>query len=103
MMMKQAYDHLVEFGSEVPSWVTSMRKPAWTVFQENGLPNRRHEDWKYTSLRNLAGMDLKWSHARGLVDGPVVRSFLGDNEWSVVLIDGAFDSSFSTMAWLWFQ
>ena len=100
MMMKQAYDHLVEFGSEVPSWVTSMRKPAWTVFQENGLPNRRHEDWKYTSLRNLAGMDLKWSHARGLVDGPVVRSFLGDNEWSVVLIDGAFDSSFSKLSGL---
>lgn len=43
------FDALVQSRNE-PAWMTALRKKAWDRFLELGLPTRRDERWKYTSL-----------------------------------------------------
>lgn len=42
-------DALIEKQNE-PEWMTALRRKAWDTFIELGLPTRRDERWKYTSL-----------------------------------------------------
>ncbi|MEM1008683.1 MAG: Fe-S cluster assembly protein SufD [Myxococcota bacterium] len=37
-----------------PDWLRALRKTAWQLFSEHGVPNRKHEEWKYTPTRTLA-------------------------------------------------
>lgn len=37
-----------------PAWMTALRRRAWERFLELGLPDRRNERWKYTSLIGFA-------------------------------------------------
>lgn len=41
-----------------PAWMTALRRQAWTRFEELGLPDRRNERWKYTSLLAFARQDF---------------------------------------------
>src|SRR5688500_11746179 len=40
-------------SSRLPEWATQFRTPALARFLETGLPNRRNEEWKYTSLKTI--------------------------------------------------
>jgi len=44
------FEQLIETRNE-PDWLTALRRKAWEFFLENGLPDRKNERWKYTSLR----------------------------------------------------
>lgn len=44
------FDAFIESRVE-PEWLTALRRQAWEQFLETGLPTRRDERWKYTSLR----------------------------------------------------
>ena len=35
-------------------WLRELRHAAWLDFEQNGFPTRRHEDWKYTPVNNMA-------------------------------------------------
>jgi len=46
-----------------PQWLASLRRDAFTRFAALGVPTRRDEEWKYTSLR---GFDAApWAHDPG--------------------------------------
>ena len=47
----------------LPDWLTPARAEAAGRFALQGLPNRRVEDWRYTNLSQLAGLELDWSPA----------------------------------------
>ena len=40
-------------------WLLDRRRAALSEFKENGLPTRKWEDWKYTSLRSLEDTDYR--------------------------------------------
>lgn len=44
------FDAFIEDRVE-PEWMTALRRQAWEKFLETGLPTRKNERWKYTSLR----------------------------------------------------
>ncbi|MGH8372722.1 MAG: Fe-S cluster assembly protein SufD, partial [Gammaproteobacteria bacterium] len=39
--------------TDIPAWLSSVRRAAFTRFAEQGFPAARAEDWKYTSTRPL--------------------------------------------------
>ncbi len=53
-----AYAGLEKLGANDPAWVKELRGDAFRRFAEKGLPTRKDEEWKYTSLRSLAEGDL---------------------------------------------
>lgn len=48
-----AYAGLEKLGAQDPVWVKDLRSNAYQRFVKDGLPTRKHEEWKYTSLRPL--------------------------------------------------
>src|SRR5690606_39747834 len=43
---------------DAPRWVSALRETAADSFAQSGLPTPAWEDWKYTSLRALDGMNF---------------------------------------------
>ena len=47
-------DSAVESVSRgVPTWLTSRRRHAWSVYENTPLPTTRSEEWRYTDLSRL--------------------------------------------------
>jgi len=46
-----------------PDWLPPVRAEAAGRFAARGLPNRRIEDWRYTNLAQLTGLELDWAPA----------------------------------------
>ena len=46
-----------------PTWLFLRRMMAANRFQKYGLPDRRVEDWRYTSLARLMDLELDWAPA----------------------------------------
>jgi Fe-S cluster assembly protein SufD len=44
---------------EDPAWLTEARRAALGRLEALGLPTTRHEDWRFTSLASLAGLELR--------------------------------------------
>lgn len=93
-MTPEAFAELATFGQNVPGWLASRRQEAQNKYLSDGLPSRRHEKWRYTSLKDLANTKFDWSHARGLVHGNEVRDHIQAGSFPLVFVDGVFDSSF---------
>ncbi len=53
-----AYAGLEKLGATDPTWVKELRGAAFQRFSATGLPTRKDEEWKYTSLRSLSEGEL---------------------------------------------
>jgi Fe-S cluster assembly protein SufD len=53
-----AYAGLSKLGEGDPAWVKELRDEAFRRFTATGLPTRKDEEWKYTSLRPLTESEL---------------------------------------------
>jgi Fe-S cluster assembly protein SufD len=105
--MKQLTDLTTSFTSvadsiDLPgqdlSWIQEIRQQALAQFNQSGLPSKKVEDWKYTSLWELT--QLQFSH---LVE-PVEISeqqceqiALLDDAYRVVIVDGVFSAGLSKL------
>jgi Fe-S cluster assembly protein SufD len=70
-----------------PDWLAGLRERAWASFREQGIPTRRLEAWKSTSLAPLEAMDF----AR--VGSPATPPSLSPTEAGrgLVFVDGVLD------------
>ena len=57
-------------NSNQPVWLTARRTASFDAFAAMGLPNTRHEEWKYTSLRPLLTHD--WVMNNGALQLPAL-------------------------------
>ena len=48
-------------NSNQPEWLKDLRKKAFDLFTENGIPTTRDEEWKYTSLNKIVKRDFDFS------------------------------------------
>ena len=73
-----------------PTWVSELRQDAFTAFDSSGLPTRRDEEWKYTSLRPVR--DINYSLAAVLADSATVLEAISDyivsDETVLVFVNG---------------
>jgi Fe-S cluster assembly protein SufD len=86
-------DHL-----EADSPVYDLKSKAIKIFESEGFPTKKQEDWKYTSLNSLLKADYSLSpkHDHSLDFKDVKRYFLHDiDTYKIVFVDGVYSSFLS--------
>ena len=81
------------------AWLKARRAAAFSTFEELGFPTLRHEDWKYTNVRNIERRGLELAGSRTPVDSSLISTFGHDVNAGpvVVLHDGKLDSVHGTL------
>lgn len=57
-LRERANQLLEQLPGSALGWLERRRADALTAFEELGVPTRRDEDWRFTDLRSLEGLDL---------------------------------------------
>ncbi len=75
-----------------------IRKIAFDKFEQLGIPTIKHEEWKYSSLKNLSNTEYNF-HAKPLVTSKDIENMPIPNLEGNILyfINGVFDRSLSTI------
>jgi Fe-S cluster assembly protein SufD len=82
-----------------PAWLTEARRAALGRFEAVGLPTTRDEDWRFTSLAGLAGLELgRPARGRAAV-APLPQGALPDGA-RLVFLNGRFRPDLSSDAGL---
>lgn len=55
-VLSQVYEQNLKAQTKDPSWLKDLRSSAFARSSELGIPSTRHEEWRYTSLRNLQNL-----------------------------------------------
>lgn len=78
-------------GAGVP-WISRMRSKAISEFQQQGFPDTRVEDWKYTDLRGLKRHVFSPSIASGIPHTSDLQPWLFNHDpmHRLVFVDGRF-------------
>ena len=86
-------------GQNIP-WLNTLRKQASEQFKNQGLPipNKKIENWKYTSLWNLARQSFRHiSKKNSVTIAQSDRVALLTNAYRVVIVDGIFSKELSQL------
>ncbi|WP_319414583.1 Fe-S cluster assembly protein SufD [uncultured Cohaesibacter sp.] len=81
---------------------SSLRSAAVSDFEENGLPTRRVEEWKYSDLKRAMPADLALAEpvsadtARGHLSGSGILRSIEKNQ--LVLVNGCFSAELSDLS-----
>ena len=84
-------------GQQLP-WLQSLRQQASEQFKTNGLPSKKQEDWKYTSLWELS--QQAFTHTANpvtLTTQHCDQLALLQDAYRVVIVDGSFSAELSTI------
>ena len=84
-------------GEELP-WLVSLRKKALAQFKRAGLPTKKVEDWKYTSLWELT--QQSFNHLVNpvtLSEHQQQQMRLLDDAYRIVIVDGVFSEQLSEL------
>lgn len=81
-----------------PAWLTELRRDAADSFREIGVPNIRHEEWRYTNLKPLLAEEWQPA-ATAAVSEADLSPFLieGADDIRLVFVDGFFDAALSRL------
>ncbi|PCJ30926.1 MAG: Fe-S cluster assembly protein SufD [Gammaproteobacteria bacterium] len=83
------------FGDDLP-WLKSLRLKARTQFNNAGLPAKKEEDWKYTSLRPFARQQFNHGAKTQPLSVEQCNDYaLLDDAYRFVIIDGVFSAELS--------
>ncbi len=83
--------------SEFSSSELETRQKAFDFFKSRGLPTRKNEDWKYTSLQSLEKQPFELPQAEmSASDKTALNAALGEDFHHIVFFNGEFQSSFSS-------
>ena len=91
-----AYNSLEEAISP-DSNIVKIKEQAIKLFQEKGFPNRKDEDWKYTSLKSVLKTDfcVVPTENNNVKFEEIKDLFVETNSYKIVLVDGYFDENLS--------
>ncbi|HEV8439402.1 MAG TPA: Fe-S cluster assembly protein SufD [Methylomirabilota bacterium] len=92
----------LEAGGHVggPSWLRDVRRAAIGRFAERGLPTRRDEEWKYTSIAPIAEtpFDLGADRTDDELTEEMIAPFCLSPEWRrLVFVNGRYCAKLSTV------
>jgi len=84
-------------GAEKPTSFPEIRREAEAFLAENGIPSKKHEDWKYTNLQPLAALDFAPAPVGdGREASPSFALDTGD-VYRLVFVNGRFRPEFSAL------
>jgi Fe-S cluster assembly protein SufD len=78
-----------------PSWLEAARKAALARFVELGIPDRRHEEWKYTDPRRITA--VPWRPAPVPASLPSLAGLPLEDHPSLVFVNGRFAPTLSRL------
>jgi Fe-S cluster assembly protein SufD len=84
-------------GQDIP-WLNTIRQQALEQFNKQGLPSKKVEDWKYTSLWNLA--QQSFNHAAQACSLTIEQSekvALLKDAYRLVIVDGVYSAELSLL------
>ncbi|HRO66506.1 MAG TPA: SufD family Fe-S cluster assembly protein, partial [Pseudobdellovibrionaceae bacterium] len=85
----------------LPGNLQDLRLKAMNYAKETGLPTRKNEDWKYTSVKQLGETDFKAAALEAVRPGHDTLKALGNDLaedcYRVVFINGLLDRTLSTL------
>ncbi len=106
--MKQLTDLATPFASIAETnqlvgddltWLKDLRLQALNQFNENGLPAKKQEDWKYTSLWALSQQEFNHNaEINTLTATQCDQSALLNDSYRVVIVDGIFSEQYSQLS-----
>ncbi len=76
-----------------------LRERAFSEFEQLGFPTIKHEEWKYTNLKNIAGGSFETTcapaeAAKELLGKSIIKSLIANR---LVFVNGAFYAELSTI------
>lgn len=80
-----------------PAWLTRLRADAFAAFEAHGLPTRKHEDWRFTSLEKLAQLAFAPAGSRAAAAAThavATRIALGAAH-RLVFVNGVYEAALS--------
>ncbi len=90
-------DELTVIGQDFP-WLNNLRQQALEQFNSQGLPSKKVEDWKYTSLWNLAQQTFIHDAAVNAVSASQSAELaLLDDAYRLVIVDGVYSNELSQL------
>ena len=90
-------DSLPLVGNEFP-WLNALRQQATSQFNSDGLPAKKVEDWKYTSLWTLAQQSFTHNADKlSLSAQQCDQVALLADAYRLVIVDGVFSPALSTV------
>ncbi|MFW5426748.1 MAG: Fe-S cluster assembly protein SufD [Methylophagaceae bacterium] len=106
--MKQLTDLATPFASVAENsrlvgddlvWLNDLRKLALNEFDQSGLPAKKQEDWKYTSLWALSQQEFNHkAEINTLTAAQCEQSALLKECYRVVIVDGIFSAQYSQIS-----
>ncbi len=90
-----AHDRRVLPGAHL-DWLCDYREAALTEYRKQGLPGRKTEDWKYTSVRSLIQREFELDRTPDTT-APVSLPALSGVKHLAVMVNGGFSASLSRL------
>jgi len=81
----------------VPGWVADLRERGADAFRAHGLPTRRDEAWKYTSLQRLEQQQPRLASGVAAGRGIAAPEPLADVRPGLLLVDGCMTDATGTL------
>jgi Fe-S cluster assembly protein SufD len=80
------------------AWLQALRQQALAQFSAAGLPAKKEEDWKYTSLWSLSQLAFTHDAASSAIDSAQCDDLaLLDDSYRLVIIDGVYVAKLSQL------
>lgn len=73
------------------------RRNALEAYTRQGVPTTRHEEWKYTNLMPLMGLDFVPAEGPTEFAPASVPPLPGVDAWKIVMVNGIFDAASSML------
>src|SRR3954471_19994257 len=81
-----------------PAWLVERRRSALARFGELGLPTRRQENWRFTSLRALETTDYPPATGESTVEEAALAPYrLAGDVHRIVLVNGHYSAALSAI------
>jgi len=87
-----------ENQTNIDSYVHDIRSEAIKQFELSGFPNKKLENWKYTSLKNLLNNEYNiLSETNNVLEFKEIRKYLIDDidSYKIIFVDGKYSSHLS--------
>lgn len=78
-----------------PKWASEERASAWKAFKEQGIPSRKHEEYKYTRLDLILKDDFSLNESTSIHKERLSELFIETDAIKVILLNGRYDKDLS--------
>ncbi|MCF7972398.1 MAG: Fe-S cluster assembly protein SufD [Phycisphaerae bacterium] len=84
--------------ADQPQWLSSLRRSGLETFESQGIPDRKHEEYKYTNLQDLTTFPFVLARPKINVQASALDRWVPEDAACFVFVDGFFSPALSRYA-----